>query len=157
MSIDSTHAANADHQAVLGILQFELARLRDATIEVWKNYLTLFTWFYGTQVLVLGWITTKKQDALDETNITTLAAATVVLNLLSLIATLRYRSFCAAQAERSNAICREIAKQTTAFGLEIEITSGVASDLIRFGFDVGAVAFSIAIIIWLYVFSRAMM
>ena len=48
-----------ESQTALTILQAELTRLRDATMEAWRGYLTWFTWFYGTQTLVLGWLVIK--------------------------------------------------------------------------------------------------
>jgi hypothetical protein len=141
-----------ENQEAFAILQAELTRLRDATLEAWRGYLTWFTWFFGTQTLVLGWIMTKKQELPSGTNMIVLTGATAVLNLVAILAALKIRSFAASQIKRADVICGVMADRAEASGLKINITSGFPGDFIRLAGGMGAGALATGVAVWLYLF-----
>jgi hypothetical protein len=152
-----TNSDEGGNQAALTILQAELTRLRDSTMEAWRGYLTWFTWFFGTQTLVVGWIMTRKEELPSGTNMIALTAATAALNTIAILASLNLRSFAAVQIKRADAICRVMAERTEASGLSIDITSGFPGDFIRLAAGMGGGALLTAVVLWSYLLFQAIL
>ncbi|MEA2339591.1 MAG: hypothetical protein QOE82_3598 [Thermoanaerobaculia bacterium] len=152
-----SNSDEAENQAAFALLQAELTRIRDSTLEAWRGFLTWFTWFFGTQTLVVGWIMTRKEELPSGTNMIALTAATATLNIIGILAALNLRSFAALQMKRADAIGRAIAERAEASGLSIDITSGFPGDFIRLASAMGAGALITAVVLWSYLFCRAIL
>ena len=138
--------------AVIALLQAELARLRDASAGAWHSYFTWFTWFFTTQIVVLSLVITKKPELSHTQGIVDLtSAALITLNLLGVIAALRHRTYSLLQKDRAENICRHLAELAQRGGISIEITPGFSNDLARQGLGIFATALLIGVIVWLYV------
>ena len=136
----------------VALLHAELARLRDASAGAWHSYSSWFTWFYTTQIVVLGLVITKSHELSHPQAIVALSsAALITLNLLGVIVALRHRTYSISQKDRAENICRHLTELAQRSGISIEITPGFSNDLARQGLGLYAMALLIGVIVWLYV------
>lgn len=148
------NSADLDLQTSITLLQSELTRLRDSSVEAWRNYLTWFTWFFTIQVAVMSWVITKDSRSVNNIDIDVMAATFITLNLLGVIAALRQRAFCVLQRKRAAHICRLLSARAESGGLSVEITSGFSSDLVRSTLQIFVVVLLIGVVVWCYIHSR---
>ena len=144
-----------ENRTALTLLQAELARLQDASTETSRRHHTWFTWFYGTQILLLGWFVTMKDAHANSGDIRVLASALIIINILFVISTLHIRAFDARQASKAATICRAIEQRASGVGLAFDVTSGVASEITHPVLGIACVALVIAVTGWLYVIAMA--
>lgn len=130
--------------AVFAALQAELTRVRDSVVTGWQNYHTWSLWFHGLQVGALGWILVQ---GVRPPNVRALAMFAIVLNVVTLYAALRVRSFVTLQTDRADAVCRRMAERTRLAGLDIEITSGFPGRLFLLSGSITVAVCAIAIVI----------
>src|SRR5215203_1137867 len=93
-----------ENRTALTLLQAELARLHDASTETSRRHHSWFTWFFGIQMLLLGWFVTKEDVYAAALDIRVVAAALIIMNILFIISTLHIRAFDARQAEKAAAV-----------------------------------------------------
>jgi len=149
------NSAGSDVQLALGLLQAELTRLRESSGDAWRSYLQWFTWFFTAQIVLFGWVLTKKPgEVLKPLDVSVMAAVLTTLNMLAVLAALRQRAFRRLQSRRSDTICRSMSNYAEQAGLQIEITSGFSDDLVQSAFGAFIVALLATVVMWLYVVYR---
>ena len=147
--------AGDENRTALTLLQAELARLQETSTETSRRHNTWFTWFYGTQILLLGWFVTKKDADATVVDIRVLAAALIIVNILFVISTLHIRAFDARQARKAATICRAIEQRASGVGLAFDVTSGVANEITHPVLGIACIALVIAMAGWSYVIAMA--
>lgn len=147
-------SASPQPEKVLVVLEAELKRLRDGAFEAWKIYISWYTWFFGGNLLVLGWVLTRKAGVAETVNVAVLAAAGIVFNLSAIVATLRLQSFTREVARRAAAICEQINAAVRDMGVTAEMTSGFAGRFGNWGAGANAVMLFGNVAVWLYVLLR---
>jgi hypothetical protein len=144
--------ATVKAETVIALLQAELMRLRDSSQNVWHSYMTWFTWFYTTQLVVLGLVVTKPSELKNATNLVILAAvALMMLNLFGVFQALRQFTFNRAQRRRAGRICQQLTAFAEQHGISMEITSGFSNELVNGALLMFMVALFMGLVLWLYV------
>ena len=144
--------ATVKTETVIALLQAELMRLRDSSQNVWHSYMTWFTWFYTTQLVVLGLVVTKPSELKNATNLVVLAAvALMTLNLFGAFQALRQLTFNRAQRRRAGRICQQLTAFAEQHGISMEITSGFSNELVKGALLMFMVALFTGFVLWLYV------
>jgi hypothetical protein len=136
------------------ILEKELQRLRDGAYEVWRTYTSWYTWFFGANLIVLGWVLTSKAGMMDPTNIRLLAGMWIAFDLSAFISTLRLREFCVKSTRQADTICHALNERLAPLKLGVEVSSGFAGRLSSWGAAANALSLLAIGIIWAVVFYR---
>jgi hypothetical protein len=144
-----------ENRTALTLLQSELARLHDASTETSRRHHSWVSWFFGIQMLLLGLFASKKDVDDASLDIRVVAAALIIMNILFLISTLQIRAFDARQAEKASAVCRAIEQRAGAVGVTFDVTSGVASEIVRPVLGFACIGLVIAVMMWSYVIVMA--
>jgi hypothetical protein len=140
---------------VLVALDAELKRLRDTVFESWKVYMSWYTWFFGANLLVLGWILTRKADAPSATNVRILALTWIVFNLLGTVGTFQVRTFTETMSTRADLVCRLINERTGSMPGGFTLSSGLAGRLTKWAAVANGASLIANATVWLYVFATA--
>lgn len=140
----------------LVILEGELKRLREGAFEAWKTYMSWYTWFFGANLIVLGWILTKPKEAPQPRNVRVLAAVWIIFNVAGLISTLRLRTFSAGIAARAEEVCQLMNERLLPLNLKASPSSGFAGHLSWWGATANAASLLANVLVWAYVFTTAL-
>jgi hypothetical protein len=139
-------------QESMVVLDAELKRLRDGAFEAWKIYMAWYTWFFGANLIVLGWVLTKDFNSATSLNTRVLAAVWIIFNAAGVVSTLRLRAFTRDVTSRTDDICQKINAAVRHIGVDVELTSGYAGRLSAWGAGANAVSLSVNVLVWTYVF-----
>ena len=134
------------------VFENELQRIQSGVFDAWRIYMTWYTWFFGANLIVLGWIFTKPGEPVQSFDFTVLALAWIVFNATGIVSTLRLRTFTMKSSANAFELVTEIAIGAGYDADEEKLTSnlGIPSELGNVGALANAFALSINIALWLY-------
>ena len=141
-------------QSHIPVIEGELRRLRDGLFDAWKVYMSWYTWFFGANLIVLGWIFTQSPEP-EPKNMKILAASWALFNLTGFIASLRVRSYTLWAKDRAEELCEKLKKEVQALQVSVEPTSGFPSELFSFGAAASSLSLAVNICLWGYLFAVA--
>jgi len=138
------------------LIENEIKRIQTGIFEAWKLYMTWYTWFFGANLLALGWLYTQASSVGGpKRSMAILAAAFMIFNLSGVISSIRIRSYTMkATAKAKELSCVLQKSNPTVVGLDSNL--GFPSDLGRHGATVNAVSLFISLGLWLYLFVQAL-
>lgn len=107
----------------LDLVRSELEAIRDSLLKIWAIYMTWYTWFFGANLLVIGWLFTADHPPTAERTML-LSLAWIVFNTTGLISSLKMRSYTTA-ASRHAAQLVDVVNRSSAlpFQLRPEMSS----------------------------------
>jgi hypothetical protein len=136
------------------VVENELKRIQTAVFDAWRIYMTWYTWFFGANLVVLGWIFTRETTPLGGRKVAILAVAWIAFNITGVISTWRLRSFtmrATTQAAKLSALLATLVPE----GRELNSNLGFPSDLGNAGALANAFSLAINISLWSYLFINA--
>jgi hypothetical protein len=137
------------------MVESELKRLREAAFESWKIYMTWYTWFFGANLIVLGWLLAKPYGEVDPWNGVVLAAVWVIFNGAGVVSTLRLRAFTQHVAARAGALSERLMEEARSQGLLVDLSSGFAGEFGRWGAGANAFSLAVNVLIWVFLAAQA--
>ena len=135
------------------VVENELKRIQAGVFDAWCIYMTWYTWFFGANLIVLGWIFTQGMNPLKPRDVALLSAAWMIFNLSGVISSLRLRSFTMQAIAQALELSRTLAPLVTA-KVKLDSNLGFPSDLGNVGALANVLALGINICLWLYLFIR---
>jgi hypothetical protein len=137
------------------IIENELKRIQVAVFEAWKIYMTWYTWFFGANLLVLGWIFTRGTNPIKPRDIVLLAGAWIIFNIFGIVSSMRLRAFTLKAKDQGATLSRRLAESTESKSMLVS-DLGFPSELGRFGALANAISLGINCVLWLYLLLRAL-
>ena len=136
------------------VVENELKRIQTGVFDAWRIYMTWYTWFFGANLVVLGWIFTRETAPLESRNVAILAVAWIAFNITGVISTWRLRSFtmqATTQAAKLGAALATLVPESR----NLDSNLGFPSDLGNAGALANALSLAINICLWSYLFIKA--
>jgi hypothetical protein len=131
------------------IVENELKRLQLGLFETWRLYMSWYTWFFGANLIVLGWMLTRNDNAIDGIGAIILSSAWIIFNTTGFISTLRLRlhSITVTQkAESLSAILANVMPDCDS----LKSNLGFPNDVGNIGLIANAISLLINILMWSY-------
>ncbi len=131
------------------IIEAELQRIQNGVFDSWKIYMSWYTWFFGANLLVLGWIFTKNIGAKFNEAIVIFSAAWIFFNILGIISALRLQSYSQFAANEAQSLAHRMA-DISGYSKEVHKNLGFPLDLAKVGGYANAAALLVNVGLWLY-------
>ena len=132
----------------------ELNRIQTGVFDAWRIYMNWYTWFFGANLIVLGWIFTQGTKPLEPRSVAILAIAWIVFNITDVISTWRLRIYtmrATAQTAKLSALLATLVPERS----ELRSDLGFPADLGNAGALANALSLTINICLWDYVCLQA--
>lgn len=131
----------------------ELSRMQNGLFDSWKVYMTWYTWFFGANLIVLGWLFSSNIKISADRSLF-LSGAWFVANLTGAIATWRLMRFteeCKSKARELVTVITKSAPGELAFDPEFSFPAALGS----VGAKANILALLINMLLWSYLCVRS--
>ena len=136
----------------LTVIENELKRLQIGVTETWKIYMAWYTWFFGANLIVLGWIFTQpitSSAVRDPKSVAMLAISWIFFNGLGIANSLRVRKYTMDVSQQTQKLSRSIT-ESSPVDLELDSNLGFPNNLGSFGALANAASLFVNTCLWLY-------
>jgi hypothetical protein len=136
-------------QLQASVVENELKRIQTGVFDAWRLYMTWYTWFFGANLVVLGWIFTRGTAPLEPRNVAILAVAWILFNITGVVSTWRLRSLtmqATKQAAKLGALLATLVPESS----DLNSNLGFPADLGNAGALANALSLTINICLWFY-------
>ena len=137
------------------IIENELGRIQKGIFDSWNVFMSWYTWFFGANLLVLGWIFTKGITSTGKQEIILLSLAWIFFNILGIVTSLRLWSYSREASDEAKRLAHCII-ELVGSNKEQHKNLGFPRDLASFGGIANAAALFVNLLLWLYVLVKNM-
>lgn len=139
-------------ESEIQIIENELQRIQKGVFESWRIYMSWYTWFFGANLIVLGWIFTKEVKADLAAAITVFSAAWIIFNIMGIVSAIRLQSYTRVAAKEALHLTHRLA-ELAGSSKEQHKNLGFPLDLARVAGFANAAALLVVVVLWLYLLS----
>jgi len=139
----------------------ELSRLRESVMGAWTVYMSWYTWFFGANLIVLGWIFSStdvvecSDSKLNSQYMTILASAWMFFNLLGLASTFILRQHTMRMSGLADVVCADLEAQLKAKKSAIRPSASFTGRLGGWGAVANGSSLAVNFFLWGYLLIEA--
>jgi hypothetical protein len=130
-------------------LRAEVSAIRGSLFEAWKIYMNWYTWFFGANLLVLGWLFTAAKPP-SELNMRLIGGAWIFFNSIGTVTSLRIRTYTLEASAGINSLT-SLLNQTSGWSFKVTSNLSFPERLGALAALFNALALSVNIALWIYI------
>jgi hypothetical protein len=118
-------------------------------LQAWQIYMTWYTWFFGANLIVLGWLFTQSAEPLQQRHVRLLCIGWIVFNVTGVASTIRLMMF-SRRATRKGAQLSSRLADTVSGGVAFDPLCSFPTELGDVGALGNLISLAINIGLWTY-------